>query len=163
MSLASHLYRGYIENGRRYQTLREGAYWGPCDDKQFESMAATHVQMAIMDSEEENPLFRSPLPFTRPGYKPPTNGDPAGYILDIGTGEGAWAMDVAELFPEVQVIGVDLYPPPPELVPQNCIFEVDDITMDWTWKHKFDLVHIRWMIAAFTEEEWVGLYQHAYE
>ena len=33
-SLASSIYKGYVENGRRYQTTREGEYWGPSDEKQ---------------------------------------------------------------------------------------------------------------------------------
>ena len=28
------MYAGHMENGRRYQTKREGEYWGPSDDKQ---------------------------------------------------------------------------------------------------------------------------------
>lgn len=37
-SLKSSIIRGYIEHGRRYQTLREGQgqYYVPADDKQFE-------------------------------------------------------------------------------------------------------------------------------
>lgn len=33
-SVSSSIYEGYIENGRRYQTKREGEYWGPSDEKQ---------------------------------------------------------------------------------------------------------------------------------
>lgn len=29
--------------------------------------------------------------------------------------------------------GVNLYPPPAPWVPPNCVFEVDDVTKDWTW------------------------------
>lgn len=32
-SISSSIRRGIIEHGRRYQTLREGKYWGPSDDK----------------------------------------------------------------------------------------------------------------------------------
>ena len=37
-SLKSSVIRGYVENGRRYQTVREGPgqYYVPADDKQFE-------------------------------------------------------------------------------------------------------------------------------
>lgn len=37
-SLNSSVVRGYIENGRRYQTVREGQgqYFVPADEKQFE-------------------------------------------------------------------------------------------------------------------------------
>ena len=33
-SITSSIYAGFLENGRKYQTLREGEYWGPSDDKQ---------------------------------------------------------------------------------------------------------------------------------
>lgn len=33
-SIASSMYAGYLENGRRYQTKREGEYWGPSDERQ---------------------------------------------------------------------------------------------------------------------------------
>lgn len=36
-STTSSIVRGVVENGRRYQTLREGEYWGPSDDKQAPS------------------------------------------------------------------------------------------------------------------------------
>jgi ubiquinone/menaquinone biosynthesis C-methylase UbiE len=31
-------------------------------------------------------------------------------ILDIGTGTGIWAIDIADQFPEAEVIGTDLSP-----------------------------------------------------
>jgi methylase of polypeptide subunit release factors len=31
-------------------------------------------------------------------------------ILDIGTGTGIWALDMADQYPEAEVIGVDLSP-----------------------------------------------------
>ncbi|KUM62490.1 hypothetical protein ACN42_g4624 [Penicillium freii] len=39
-SLSSSVYRGVFENGRRYQTVREGASWFPSDEQQFESLEA---------------------------------------------------------------------------------------------------------------------------
>ena len=33
-SITSSIYDGYIENGRRYQSKREGEYWSPADEKQ---------------------------------------------------------------------------------------------------------------------------------
>lgn len=61
------------------------------------------------------------------------------------------------------VRGVDLFPPPVTWVPPNCIFEVDDIQKEWTWKEPFDLIHLRQLLGSFTPEGWKGLYQQCFE
>lgn len=40
---------------------------------------------------------------------------------------------------------------------------MDDITKEWTWHHKFDLIHLRLLLGAFTPEEWETLYRRCYE
>ncbi|KFY49318.1 hypothetical protein V496_10102 [Pseudogymnoascus sp. VKM F-4515 (FW-2607)] len=150
-SIASSMYRGYIENGRRYQTVKEGTYWGPSDEQQFETFEAGHLVYQILDCQEENILFRSPIP------------DNAQHIIDLGTGDGTWAVQVADRFPGITIHGVDLYPPPQNWVPPNCIFEVDDITQDWTWNNKFDLIHLRLLLGAFKQDEWAALYRRCYD
>ena len=85
-SVTSSIYAGYVENGRRYQTVREGEYWGPSDEKQFENMDAVHMVHRILDHAQKNPLFHSPIPKS------------AQNILDLGTGNGVWARDVADIF-----------------------------------------------------------------
>lgn len=42
-------------------------------------------------------------------YKAPI-GDNPGSILDIGTGTGIWAIDMAEKFPNARILGNDLSP-----------------------------------------------------
>lgn len=63
----------------------------------------------------------------------------------------------------VIVHGVDLYPPVTTWVPENCHLEVDDISKPWTWPHKFDLIHIRFMLGSLTEDEWTTVYSEAYK
>lgn len=87
VSVTSSIYAGHIENGRRYPTVREG-YWGPSDEKQWESMEAVHAMHVVLDSDAPNPLFHSPIPET------------AENILDVGTGNGVWAKDVADRWPK---------------------------------------------------------------
>ncbi|CAI7617720.1 unnamed protein product [Penicillium crustosum] len=60
-SLSSSVYRGVFENGRRYQTVREGASWFPSDDQQFESLEAGHLLCILLDSNTGNPLYQAPL------------------------------------------------------------------------------------------------------
>lgn len=48
-------------------------------------------------------------------------------VLDMGTGTGIWAIDVADEFPNAEVVANDLSPIQPQNVPVNVRFEVDDI------------------------------------
>ena len=34
---------------------------------------------------------------------------------------------------------------------------------EWSWKNQWDLIHIRWLSGAFTEEQWRLLYKQAYK
>ncbi|KAF2177731.1 S-adenosyl-L-methionine-dependent methyltransferase [Zopfia rhizophila CBS 207.26] len=149
-SLTSSITRGRLENGRKYQALRED-YWGPSDGQQFESMEMilSHLMFLIHDHSQPQPLFRSPI-------KEPQN------ILDLGTGKGDWAIDVADEFPSAIVHGVDLFPPPSPWVPPNCFLEVEDILQRWSWRQKFDLIHLRLLFGAFTDPEWEHLYEECF-
>ncbi|KAJ5102429.1 hypothetical protein NUU61_004651 [Penicillium alfredii] len=150
-SIGSSIYRGLMDNGRRYQSLRNKEYILPSDEQMFETYEAGHLVDLIMDSHRDNPLFRSPV------------GDDPQHILDIGTGKGTWAIDVADMFPGATVRGVDLFPPPVTWMPPNCVIEVDDVLQEWTWREPFDLIHMRNMIGAFDFKEWDRLYRECYD
>ncbi|KAK0124109.1 hypothetical protein ONS95_009092 [Cadophora gregata] len=150
-SLASAISRGYVENGRKYQSTKGHEYWGPSDDKQFETFELGHLLYIILDKDMPEPLFHSPI------------GDGPQNILDIGTGDGTWAIEVADKYPSATVYGVDLYPPPAVWVPPNCVFQVDDVTQEWTWNKQFDLIHLRLLLGAFTPEERDRLYKECYD
>ncbi|KAJ5714815.1 uncharacterized protein N7483_011996 [Penicillium malachiteum] len=150
-SIASNIARGRLENGRRYQAIKEDDYWGPSDDQQFEAFEICHLVFLVVDHNEPNPLFHAPITET------PKN------ILDIGTGKGSWAIDVADMYPTATVRGVDIFPPPVTWMPPNCVFEVDDVNREWTWREPFDFIHLRLMYGAFDPEGWDRLYQQAYD
>ncbi|KAL8832487.1 MAG: hypothetical protein Q9170_004858 [Blastenia crenularia] len=77
-----------------------------------------------------------------------TIGEKLAHILDIGTGTGVWAIDVAESLPDTQVMGTDLSPIQPKWSPPNCRSEVDDAEQLWTYPMEhFDLIHTRVMNA----------------
>lgn len=48
-------------------------------------------------------------------------------------------------------------------MPPNCILEVDDVTKEWTYREKFDLIHLRMMIGAFTKSQAKEFYRQAYK
>jgi ubiquinone/menaquinone biosynthesis C-methylase UbiE len=65
-------------------------------------------------------------------------------ILDVGTGTGIWALDVADTYPAAEVIGTDLSPVQPSWVAPNCKFEIDDAEQTWTYAaDSFDFIHLR--------------------
>ena len=110
----------HFENGRRYENVRNNEYHMPTDDKQWESMSAGHLLFLIIDSQRNNPLFRSRLEKN------------AQNVLDLGTGNGEWALAVANKFPHCRSTPIeeveqklieDLTAPPHIWTAPNCIFE----------------------------------------
>jgi methylase of polypeptide subunit release factors len=74
---------------------------------------------------------------------------PVKRILDVGTGTGIWAVEMAEKFPEAQVIATDITPIQPNWVYSNCHFEIDDAEKDWTWPNVGFLFKV---LLSFKEE-----------
>lgn len=82
-------------------------------------------------------------------------------ILDMGTGSGIWAIDVADAYPSAEVIGVDTAAVQPDILPQNLVFEIDDIEHDWLWpESSFDFIHGRELIMAI--RDWPRLVRQAF-
>ncbi|KAJ5153940.1 uncharacterized protein N7500_009379 [Penicillium coprophilum] len=150
-SIASSIAKGRLENGRRYQSMKEDDYWSPSDDQQFEAFEIGHMVFLVLDNHRENPLHHAPI-----GKSPK-------HILDIGTGKGTWAIDMADMYSSATVRGVDIFPPPVSWMPPNCVFEVDDVLREWTWREPFDFIHMRLMLGAFTPEGWDQLYKQCYD
>lgn len=69
--------------------------------------------------------------------------------------------DIADQFPNAEVVGIDLSPTQPAWVPPNCKFELDDASQDWSFKdNTFDYIHIRFMSGCF--KDWVKVYAQCY-
>ncbi|KAF2806714.1 S-adenosyl-L-methionine-dependent methyltransferase [Mytilinidion resinicola] len=134
-----------IENGRSYHAYREGAYWGPNDEKAQDILdMAHHMYLLTLN----NALHLAPLR------------DPK-RILDVGTGTGIWAIDVAEQYPTAAITGSDLSPIQPEWVPPNCVFEVDDFTQPWLYGAAvLDFVHIRELFGSVPD--WDAFFAQAH-
>ncbi|KAJ3563113.1 hypothetical protein NP233_g9153 [Leucocoprinus birnbaumii] len=59
-------------------------------------------------------------------------------ILDLGTGGGSWAIAMADEFPRVEVIGIDLAP----IQPRFELCDLDQIPIPYPDNH-FDFIHAR--------------------
>ena len=74
-------------------------------------MQVAHIVYHMLDSRAPNPLFKAIVQKT------------VQKIIDIGTGNGAWAVEVGDRYPSALTQGVDLSPPTNAWVPPNCKFE----------------------------------------
>ncbi|RMJ02372.1 hypothetical protein CDV36_015362 [Fusarium kuroshium] len=136
-SLRSSVLKAQEENGRTYHSMSSGKYNYPNDERENDRLDIQHnVWLLTLDGDL--------------GLSPKIS-EPAKRVLDAGTGTGIWAVEYADLHPESEVIGVDLSPIQPSLVPPNCTFEVDDLEKEWTWSKKFDLVLSRVMTGCFAD------------
>ncbi|RSL85745.1 hypothetical protein CDV31_016520 [Fusarium ambrosium] len=136
-------------HGRTFHSQRgpgNAEYWAPNDDQHNTSMDIQHhVWTLLLDDK----LHLAPLP------------EQVGKVLDVGTGTGIWAIDFADEHPEATVIGVDLSPTQPDWVPPNCKFEIDDVSLRWTWpENEFDFVYLRTMFGSF--KDWQHVFDEAY-
>ncbi|KAG9029522.1 hypothetical protein FRB95_005243 [Tulasnella sp. JGI-2019a] len=82
----------------------------------------------------------------RTGYTPT--------VLDIGTGSGIWAVEMAREFPHAQVLGIDLVSPvlpiPP---PPNCRFQSHDVNYGLDrFGMTFDIINIRCVDQGITSQ-----------
>jgi SAM-dependent methyltransferase len=83
------------------------------------------------------------------------------HILDIGTGTGEWAINMAETYQSAEIIGTDISAIQPKAVPSNVYFEIDDAQLDWEFSHQFDFIHIRGLAGAF--DDWSTVYAQAFK
>ncbi|KAK5634892.1 hypothetical protein RRF57_010604 [Xylaria bambusicola] len=154
-SIGSSIYQHTFHNGRRYHRfryittlsairthilcVRYGRYPIPNDDIEQNREDMLH---AMMLEATNGQLFFAPIP------------DNPQRILDLGTGTGIWAIEMAGKYPSAEVLGLDLSPIQPVWIPANCRFMVDDIGADTslqvedTWENggDWDFVHLRNMV-----------------
>lgn len=67
---------------------------------------------------------------------------------------------ISSVYPDAQVIGIDISPIQPRWVPANVTFEVDDAEEVWHYEENtFDMVHIRQLCGFISD--WPKLYKQA--
>lgn len=155
LSFASSVRDYCYENGRRYHAYRHGQYPIPNDQEEQDRLLLLHHLFKLTLGGE---LYRAPI---EPRDDRPT--PLPRRILDIGTGTAEWALEIAEDFPNAEVIGTDLSPIQPSWAPPNCRFYIDDAESDWTFTpgEKFDYIHMRSMGGGIGD--WPKLFRQAYQ
>ncbi|ETN43894.1 uncharacterized protein HMPREF1541_11025 [Cyphellophora europaea CBS 101466] len=147
-SLASSILAYEYENGRRYQ--RKDQYFLPNDEGEQERLDLMHHIFLLTLGGR---LYEAPI---LEGGKTPKR------ILDLGTGTGSWATQIADEIPEAEVVGVDLSPIQSSWVPPNVKFYVDDIESPWTYgpDESFDYIHQRALSGSI--KDWPALFKQAF-
>jgi len=87
-----------------------------------------------------------------------------GSILDVGCGTGRWGSEMAQKFPQANVIGMDLIAPAISSVavmqgqltpPDNYLFVEGDVTKGIPFPdNSFDFVHMRLVVLALPYQQW---------
>ncbi|KAI7115024.1 S-adenosyl-L-methionine-dependent methyltransferase, partial [Hortaea werneckii] len=144
-SLSESIYNYRREHGRTYHAYKDGKYIFPNDEREADRLDLQHHIFRLTFG---NRLFFAPLQNPK-------------HCLDIGTGTGIWAEEFAEDFPFCQVIGIDLSPGQPTLVPPNLKFMIDDAEDLWLYAEAFDFIHARLMAGCFAD--WPNFFRQAYQ
>lgn len=146
-SIASEIRQGIEENGRTYPAYGKHQYGLPVDKAEQERNDLQHCKFFLLLDQR---LFLAPI------------ADEPLDILDLGTGTGIWAIDMADKYPSATVLGVDLAPVQSSWVPSNCHFEVDDIEDTWLYqKDHFDYIHARELYMAI--RDWDKVIKQAFD
>jgi len=147
-TLASTIHDVEFRNGRRYLAYRNATHLFPNDDLNTRNEKIGHLLFLKRLGDRH---FLAPI-------KSPC------HILDIGTGTGDWAFDVADKFPNAQVLGIDLNPVEKvkEALPPNLEYLKEDVREEWNIEgRKYDYVHLRSMFGS--DIDWPRLYPEIYE
>jgi ubiquinone/menaquinone biosynthesis C-methylase UbiE len=132
--------------GRRY--VRGSPYLLPKDDAEIHRLDFQHYMLHAA---------------LRSNYLAPI-GQPRD-ILDVGTGTGRWALEMALAFPAANIVGVDLVAPPvdaearkkqqPDIRPDNYAFVTANILERLPFPGmSFDFTHQRLLIGAIPAVRW---------
>ncbi|HET8840983.1 MAG TPA: class I SAM-dependent methyltransferase [Ktedonobacteraceae bacterium] len=94
----------------------------------------------------------------RGNYLAPLDATSTHNVLDVGCGSGRWGIEMAQAFPNTQVIGVDLEPAGSEGVeiPANYQFQQANVLHGLPFADQtFDYVHQRLLIMGIPKSQWI--------
>ncbi|KAG8910987.1 hypothetical protein FRC01_005997 [Tulasnella sp. 417] len=139
-----------IANDRTFSKQAGSLYSLPTDRKEHSRLDYQHEMMRLLlnDSIYPNPdVVDNALT---------AEANPTPNIVDLGTGSGVWAMEMARKFPHSKVLACDIVLPgyPKESIPSNCCFEFLNINKDMgKLQPIFDVVHWRLVEPATVDSD----------
>ncbi|KAL6893259.1 S-adenosyl-L-methionine-dependent methyltransferase [Trichoderma evansii] len=137
-------------HGRTFQqhALVNKIYFAPIDEEEMAQSGELHSMLRM--------VFDNRLIF------PPVNRPKV--ILECGFGAGDWSVDVAEQYPDAEVIGLDISPHMiPEELPDNLDLQVDDLNGDFTFpSNHFDVIHSQLMAGGIRANRWQSYLKDIY-
>ncbi|OAA70663.1 Methyltransferase type 11 [Cordyceps fumosorosea ARSEF 2679] len=152
-SLTSSIRQHIVDGGLRYHAYHAGQYAFPNDENEQHRDDLKHnLTLHLCDGK----YFLAPIEEVL------KNG---AQVLDLGTGNGKWCIELADIYPNSTFQGMDLSPIQPDWVPQNVSFVVDDIehTAGWTYEENmFDYIHVRHIVHSVRDRQelWHRIYKH---
>jgi SAM-dependent methyltransferase len=101
----------------------------------------------ICDLTFDNRLFLAPLSAPK-------------RVLDVATGHGIWAIDMAKANPSAEIDAFDILTVSVRTHPPNVNFKTHECGEDWPYpEDHFDLIHIRGMAGCI--QNWPSVYRKA--
>ncbi|ODO09143.1 hypothetical protein I350_02743 [Cryptococcus amylolentus CBS 6273] len=136
---------GYFVQGNRLYNNRTWTYRFPSDSHEVVRMDRQHFVLI----RSLPGLYRGPVDVVlkRPGMRR--------RIVDIGCGTGVWTYEMAEAFPQVECVGIDIMPIHHEHDLPNLTFLCANAPSDLRTfaDSSFDVVHLRLMLTATSQYE----------
>ncbi|KAF9938381.1 hypothetical protein BGZ67_000222 [Mortierella alpina] len=130
------------EDGRTRHTVESAPYMLPNDLTESDRLDAQHYIVRYCFQGNYNVKLDRTAPLK---------------ILDVATGTGVWALEMAQEFPTAEIHGVDISPIYPTLetsdtpVPSNCRFRLCNVLDGLPYPDNyFDFVYQRLLVYAFT-------------
>ncbi|ODN87367.1 hypothetical protein L198_06991 [Cryptococcus wingfieldii CBS 7118] len=116
--------------GRTIKKVVGGGGWR-CDELELERQESEYHVLRI-------------VPFPAAVFKalnlPSSYGQPR--VLEVGTGTGIWAINMADMFPHAEVIGLDTAPIQSHYAPKNCDFDITSSPTPPYSPTSFTLIHL---------------------
>ncbi|KAM0421405.1 hypothetical protein ACHAPT_010759 [Fusarium lateritium] len=134
-------------DGRQYCSIVKGDRPPfPSDPEHLETLNLLHVAYTALWGDK---LCQAPIKDVQ-------------RIVDIGTGTGHWAIEMAVAHPQAVVIGMDIAPVQQELVPSNVEFQIHDCNQELMMsKNSVDFIHMRGLAGSI--EDWTSVHRQAFE